>query len=178
VRVSHVAYEQLVELWFGEATDGAAIEDHVFACDACGAQYTQLAALCEALGGFIPPVISHAYRDRMVERGARVHVTLVDAGVEAAATFSNDLDFLIHTLRGDFSRAERIDLAIVSPDGTERVLERVPFDARNGEVLIACQRHYRFAYPGDPSFVLAVTEGGTTRRASYSVRHTWLTDSV
>lgn len=175
--MSHVTYEQLVELWFGDSDDAHAIEDHVFACDVCGAQYTQLGALCEALGGFVPPVISHAHRDRMIERGARIHLTPVEAGVPADATFVNELDFLVHALRGDFSRAERIDLAIVAPDGSERVLERVPFDARTGEVLIACQKHYRYAYPGDPDFVLTVTEGGSTRKASYMVRHTWLTDS-
>lgn len=176
--MSHASYEQLVDAWFGDASDAAAIEDHVFECDACGAQYAQLAALCEALGGFIPPVISHAHRDRMVARGTRVHLTPVDAGVMADATFANELDLLIHALRGDFSRAERVDIAIVSPDGSERVLERVPFDASKGEVLIACQRHYRDAYPGDPDFVLTVTEAGTTRKATYTVRHHWPHDSV
>lgn len=175
--MSHVTYEQLVDHWFGEA-DATAIEDHVFSCDDCGRRYIELAALCEALGGFIPPVISHAHRDRMVAHGARVRTTPVDAGVPADATFVNELDFLIHVLRGDFSRAERIDVAIVAPDGSQRVLERIPFDAQRGEVLIACQKHYRFAYPGDPDFVLTVTEGGSTRRATYRVNHTWLTDSM
>jgi hypothetical protein len=176
MRVSHVTYEQLVDHWLGDA--GEQIEDHVFECADCGRQYTQLADLCEALGGFVPPVISHAYRDRMIARGARVVTTPVEAGVPAHATFANELDYLIHVLHGDFSRAERIDIAIVAPDGSARVLERVPFDARNGEVLIACQKHYRFAYPGDPDFVLTVSEGGSTRKASYRVNHTWLTDSV
>ena len=175
--MSHVTFDQLVDLWLGDA-EADPIDEHVFACDACSAQYVQLADLCTALGGFLPPVISHALRDRMVSRGARIHVTPVDAGVIADATFANDLDLLVHALRGDFSRAERIDLAIILADGTERLLERVPFDARTGEVLIACQRHYRDAYPGDPDFVLVVTEGGGTRRARYSVRHHLPTDSV
>jgi hypothetical protein len=172
--MSHVTYEQLVDLWFGDAVDESELETHVFACDECGLQYAQLAELCTTLGGFIPPVISHAHRDRMVARGTRIHLTPVDAGVVADATFADELDLLIHALRGDFSRAERVDVAIVLPDGTERVLERVPFDAKNGEVLIACQRHYAQVYgTADPDFVLTVTEDGSTRTASYTVRHHW-----
>jgi hypothetical protein len=118
----------------------------------------------------IPPVISQTHRDRLVATGTRIHHTQVEAGVEVDATFAGDLDLLVHVLRGDFARADRVDVAIVSPDGaTHGLLEAVPFAP--GEVLIACQRHYATLFPGDPTFVVTVTEAGAARRASYRVRH-------
>lgn len=179
--MTHVDFDQLCELWCGDiaGADADAIEAHVFGCDACGAAYTALGELCATLRTLIPPVISHAHRDRLVAAGTRIRVTPVDAGVIADATFALDVDLLVHALRGDLSRAERVDVAIVAPDGSERAhLERVPFDARTGEVLIACQRHYGELFPGDPDFVLTVTEAGATRRAVYKVRHHFVEQSV
>jgi hypothetical protein len=50
-------------------------------------------------------------------------------------------------------------------------LEHVPFDAKKGEVLIACQRHYRHTMgEGEtPTFRLHVTEGSEKRSADYLV---------
>lgn len=168
--MSHVTTEQLIELFCGDAADGDAIDAHVFECDACGVAYTKLGELCATLQVTVPPVVSHAHRDRMVARGAKLLVTPVEAGVPVDVTFASELDLLIHRLRGDFATASRIDLAIVGPNGEQGlVLEHVPFSA--SEVLIACQRHYRDMFPGDPSFVLTITEGATMRNASYLVRH-------
>jgi len=177
--VSHPAFAELVELWCGDAPDADALEDHVFACDACAAAYTRLGAACEALRAVIPPVISHAHRDRIAAAGARIRLTPVDAGVDAEAVFATDVDLLVHVLKNDLSRAERVDLTLIVGDGSrELAFEAIPFDARAGEVLIACQRHYRYTVPGDPRFVLTITEGGVPRRASYFVHHRFPDDPV
>jgi hypothetical protein len=82
-------------------------------------------------------------------------------------------------LKNDLSRAERVDLTLIVGDGSrELAFEAIPFDARAGEVLIACQRHYRFTLPGDPRFVLTITEGGVARQASYLVRHQFPDEAV
>jgi hypothetical protein len=168
--MSHVTTAQLIELFCGDAADGDAIDAHVFDCDACGATYARLGELCASLRSMVPPVVSHAHRDRMLARGTPLLETPVQAGVPVEVTFSLGLELLVHKLTGDFAGASRVDLAIVGPNGEPGiVLEHVPFSAT--EVLIACQRHYRDVFPGDPTFVLTVTAGETTRKASYLVVH-------
>jgi len=70
-RMSHVTLGELAALWCGDASDADALEDHVFACDACAAAYTRLAATYEALGSAVLPVVSHAQRDRLLARGRK-----------------------------------------------------------------------------------------------------------
>ena len=168
--MSHATLEELAALWCGDAPDADALEDHVFACDACAATYARLGAVYEGLGSAVLPVVSHAQRDRLLARGTRIAFTPVEPDVDANATFAHDIDLLVHVLRADLSHAERVDVTVVG-DGHQITLEDVPFDARTGEVLIACQRHYQHSFPPDPRFDLTIFEGGAQRRASYRVIH-------
>jgi hypothetical protein len=172
-----VAFETLVAWWTGElAGDAAArIEEHIFACDACAATLAGLANLAAGLHEHVPPVISRAHRDRLIANGARIRVTPVDAGVDARARFSLDVDFLVHALRGDLSRAERVDVEIVASGLSEPIFcQGVPFDAKTGEVLICCQRHFEHLSPTDPTFRVYALEGGQRRRVGdYLVLHEW-----
>jgi hypothetical protein len=176
--VTHATHEDLVALWTRDvpAAEADALEAHLFACDDCAAASEKLGALAAGLREVIPPVISHAHRDRLAAAGHRLRFTPVDAGKGARAVFSKDVDFLVHVLRGDFSRAERVDVEVLTPDGTPRLLfEHVPFDAKAGEVLIACQRHYQHMFPGDPVFRVHAVEDGERRRVGdYVVAHEWL----
>lgn len=168
--MSHVTTAQLIELFCGDAADEDTVDAHVFDCDACAVAYARLGELCASLRSMIPPVVSHAHLDRMIARGTKLLETPVQAGVPVEVTFSPGLDLLVHRLTGDFADASRIDLAVVGPNGEPGILlEHVPFSA--SEVLIACQRHYRDLFPGDPTFVLTVTAGETMRNASYLVVH-------
>lgn len=174
--MTHVTTAQLIELFCGDAADGDALDAHVFECDACAVAYARLGELCATLRVTVPPVVSHGHRDRMAAMGTRLKHTPVEAGVPIDVTFDADVDLLIHALRGDFANADRIDLSVIGPQGQQGVvLEHIPFTAT--EVLIACQRHYRDIFPGDPTFVLVVTEGSTTRTASYLVVHHFLDQS-
>lgn len=166
--MSHPTLEELAALWCGDAEDADALEDHVFACNPCGATYARLGAVYEALGSAVLPVVSHAQRDRLIANGTRIGFTPVEPGVDADATFAHDIDLLVHVLKADLSRAERVDIAIVA-DAHRITLEDVPFGA--GEVLIACQRHYQHSFPPDPRFELTIFEGGTKRQATYRVIH-------
>lgn len=171
-----VSFEALVAWWTGDlpADEAAAIEDHVFACDECAAACDRFARLAEGLRAAIPPIISHAHRDRLVAAGARVRLTPVEAGVDARARFAPDVDLLVHALHGDFSRAERVDVDIVHDGAVRASFEHVPFDAKSGEVLVACQRHYQTMFAGDPTFRVHAVEGGERRIVGdYFVLHEW-----
>lgn len=170
-------FETLVALWTGELTAERAleVEEHLFTCDHCAAASDRLAALVAGLREAIPPVISHAQRDRLVAQGTRVRHTPVRLGVSATAVFASDVDLLVHVLAADLSRADRVDVELVTPDGVSRMaFEHVPFDASAGEILIACQRHYQGMFPAEPFFRVHAVEAGERRRVGdYRVHHVW-----
>lgn len=170
-------FETLVALWAGDLVPEAAdaVDVHLFSCDECAAASDQLGRLVAGLREVILPVISHARRDRLVASGTRVRQTMVDAGIQAEARFAPDIDLLIHVLRADLSRAERVDVDLVDENGTPRIqLPHVPFDRSSGEVLVACQRHYEHMFQVDPVFQIHVVERGVRRQVgSYLVRHHW-----
>jgi hypothetical protein len=176
---SPLAFETLVALWAGELPEAqtAAADEHLFACEACSAASDRLGKVVTGLRGLVPPVLSHALRDRLASQGMRLRVTNVQPGVEATAHFTRDVDLLIHVLHADLSRAARVDVEVLAPDGEPRVaLEQVPFDATKGEVLIACQRHYEHMLPPgvDPIFRVHAFEAGERRRVGdYLVIHVW-----
>jgi len=171
-----LAFETLVALWTGELDDlsAARAEEHLFACDPCAAASEHLAFLIDGLRGALPPVISHAHRDRLVAAGTRIVSTVVEPGIDAHARFAPEVDLLVHVLRADVGRAERVDLELVGPDGSPMLeLPLVPFDPARGEVLIACQRHYE-QFPSVPTFRVLAVEGGVRRRAGdFFVHHQW-----
>jgi Putative zinc-finger len=175
------AYETLVALWAGELPEAEAfvVDEHLFSCDACAAASERLAQVIGGLRATIPFVISHAHRDRLVSAGMRVHVTSVDPGrdpsVRRRARFAPDVDLLVFALRADVTRADRVDVDIVSPTGSlKHALEGVPFDRDTGEVLIACQRHFEGMFPTDPIFTVHAVEAGERRTmGDYVVTHIW-----
>jgi hypothetical protein len=126
----------------------------------------------------IPPVLSRAHRDRLVANGLRILETDCTAGRDAEALFANNLDLLVHVLHADLRDADRVDVEIRSPQGNAFLsFMDVPFDASRGEVLIACQRHYRqLAAMSDdqPVFrVIAVKGGAPHVVGDYLVKHIW-----
>jgi hypothetical protein len=177
--VHPIAFETLVALWSNDLapSEAAAVEEHLFACDECAAASDRVGRLAAGLRDALPPVISAAHRDRLVASGKRIAFTPCDADASATARFAPDIDLLVHALRGDLSRAERVDVDLVAPDGVVRLaFEHVPFDRTTGEVLIACQRHYEQLFPPgvDPFFRVHAHEGGVRRRVGdYLVHHIW-----
>jgi Putative zinc-finger len=172
-----VGFETLVAWWTGELAgdEAALVEEHLFACDACAGVSERFARLAAGVREHLPPIISAAQRDRLVAQGTRIRVTPVDAGVEARAVFGPDVDLLVHALHADLSRALRVDVEVVMQGWSEPILcEGVPFDAKSGEVLVCCQRHFQHMSPADPLFRVHVVESGERRWVGdYLVRHIW-----
>jgi hypothetical protein len=170
-------FETLAALWTGDLPPGEAeaLEAHLFSCDACAEASDRLGKLVAGLRQAVPPVISHAQRDRLVAGGLRLYHTPVQAGIDAEARFTPDVDLLVHVLQGDLSGAEQVDVDLVDAQGTPvEQLIHVPFDRQSGEILVACQRHYQ-GYPArDPAFLVHAVAGGVRRQVGrYFVRHHW-----
>lgn len=172
-------FETLAAWWTRDLDERASsdLEEHLFSCDECAARSEALGRLVGGLCEVIPPVISEAHRTRLVERGMRVRSTACPADGTATAHFGKDVDLLVHELKGDLSRAESVDVEVRAQDGSLTVrLDHVPFDARSGQVLIACQRHYQLFYGEgeNPTFHVHVTEKGKPRKlGEYYVVHVW-----
>ncbi|HET9989887.1 MAG TPA: hypothetical protein VFQ65_15250, partial [Kofleriaceae bacterium] len=158
--------ETLIALFsheLGEA-EADAVTEHAFACERCGREFERVARLVEGLREVIPFVISHAQRDRLVAEGTRIRVTNVEANTSPTALFANDVDLLVHALRMNLARVDRVDVDVLGPSGEHgATLENVPFDRAAGEVLIACQRHFEGMFPGDPIFRVHAIEAGAKR---------------
>jgi hypothetical protein len=171
-----IAFDTLVALWCGELDPARAdeLDEHLFGCDDCARAAERLGELIGGLREVIPPVISHAHRDRLVAAGKRLLLTPVSAGVDARAVFAPDVDLLVHVLRADLTGAERVDVELVDEHGAVRLqLVGVPFDPRAGEVLIACQRHYEH-HPYAPTFHVHAVVGGERREVGrYWIDHIW-----
>jgi anti-sigma factor RsiW len=171
-----VAFETLVALWCRELDDVSAahVEEHLFACDPCAAASDRIGNLIEGVRHALPPVISHAHLERLLGDGKQIVRTVVEPGIAAHARFAPGVDLLVHVLRAPISGAERVDVDLMSADGTPRIpFEHVPFDRARGEVLIACQRHYE-EFPFEPVYRVHAVEGGVRRPlGDYVVHHVW-----
>lgn len=173
-----VGFETLVAWWTGElATDEAArVEEHLFACDACAGVSERFARLAAGVREHLPPIISPAQRDRLLARGTRIRVTPVDAGVDATAVFGPEVDLLVHALRVDLSRAQRVDVEIVMQGWSEPLLcEGDPLrrEVRRGPGLLPAPLPAHVPRR-DPIFRVHVVESGERRSVGdYLVRHIW-----
>lgn len=169
---------ELVHDYFAEELDSAeqaALEDHVFSCDACAGAFDRAAAFALGLRSLIPPVISHQKLESLRRMGQQIRVTRVEPERPVDVLFARELSLLVHALHADLERAERVDLEILDAHGQTIVgIEGVPFDRASGEVLIACQRHYQHAFPEVGTFRLSTLESGEHKRAfEYVVNHIW-----
>jgi hypothetical protein len=172
-----IPFETLVGLWTGEAADADRVEDHLFTCDDCAAAAAQLDRLAGALCELVPPVVSRSQRERYEARGLKILDVAFEPGAHGEAFFAPELDLVVFALRGDLGNAQRVDVEIADGGIVLFQFLHVPFDAARGEVLVACQQHFR-AYQanasGDPEFRVFAHEGGTRRQvASYVIKHVW-----
>jgi anti-sigma factor RsiW len=179
--MSHCPEPVTFETWLAwftgglDAAEAARVETHLFECDACASASNRLGELIGGLREIIPPILSHAHRDRLIAAGVNVRQTPVNAGVDAHARFAPGVDLLVHVLHADLARAERVDVEALTQDGVVRVaFEHVPFDAEAGEVLVACQRHYEGMLSHDPVFRVHAVEAGVRRPVGdYFIVHEW-----
>ena len=87
--------------------------------------------------GPIPPVITTETLRVLEGRGELMNENVMKPGEHRRAEFPDGGRLLIHRLQGlDLERADRIDLALSTPEGSPLVrFEDVPFDRDTGEVL-------------------------------------------
>ena len=155
---SAISFETLVAYWASDLppSDSESVEVHLMGCASCTATSASVAAIVQAIGAQIPPVVSRDDVTKLRARGLRVVDNIVRLGERKDAIFPPHTDILIHRLGGlDLSRVTRVGVTVKVGETAEVIFQTddAPFDREAGEVLIACQRHFS-VYP--PNIVFEI----------------------
>ncbi len=141
----HVAFDGLLEYWLSETDDARtqSIDMHLLACDACGEQLDEVAALAQGVrqafaNGLVHSFISSAFVARLLERGVRVRQYHVPHNGSVNCSVAPEDEVLVVRLEVPLEAVGRVDVvrSVSLADGEERVHD-APFDAISGEVLIS-----------------------------------------
>ena len=173
----------LGDYWLGLLPDPEenAVEEHLFACDECGARLREVIALSEGVSnlareGSLFMIVSEAFVERAVHRGLRVrqYAPARSGSVECTVTAEDDL--LIGRLNADLTGAARIDLSLCDQHGVEQILfADIPFHAEAPAVLFQQSITYAKAAPSGVlvARLLASDESGRQRLlGEYTFNHT------
>ena len=121
--------------------DEHAVEEHLFACDDCGARLRQIIALAEGIRalarqGSLLMIVNDTFVDRVAGEGLHVRQYAPPNGGSIACTVTAEDDFLIGRLTADLSQAKRVDLSICDEHRTEQIrMPDIPFHPDAGSVV-------------------------------------------
>lgn len=147
----------LTDYWLAALPESEeeAVEEHLFACDECGARLREAIALAEAIRdlarqGSLLMVVSDAFLKRVAERGMRVREYAPSNGGSIQCTVTAEDDFLIGRLTADLRGAARVDLSLCDAGGAEKLrLPDIPFDAESPGVAFQQSITYAKAAPSE-----------------------------
>ena len=179
---SPIADETLLEYWMASLDEDAeaAVEEHLFACDACGGRLRGTIALAEALrdvarSGSLRVIVSDDFVQQARAEGRTVREYTPPRGGVVACTISADDDFLIARLVAELDGVPRVDLGVYDSEGRERGrMADVPVDAAAGAVLYHESVTFAKSAPDDVMVLrlLAVEAAGERVLGEYEMRHT------
>jgi len=175
-----VAAESWIDFFAGDLDEetGDRLEQLLFECPHCAAEAERWGAVVGSAGIAIPPVITTEELRALEGRGELMTENPMQPSEHRRARFPDGGRLLIHRLQGlELARAESVNLALNTPDGASLArFDDVPFDGANGEVIVACQRHFGESFPADIVFEIERRVAGEVELvASYAVEHTdWL----
>jgi hypothetical protein len=175
-----IAFEQLVDYWTNELDESAlaTIEEHLFSCGDCTAQMERVHLIVGAFRGQMPPIVSTEQVAQLRSSGARIEENRFEPGIRREVTFPPTLDFMIHHLAGlNLADATRVSVTVRS-EGSGAVIHVehfAPFDREQGEVVIACQKHFA-AFPPDILVEVRVhtAAGALPALATYPIPHVFV----
>jgi hypothetical protein len=173
----------LADYWLAALakSEEEAVEEHLFACDECGARLREVIALAEGIRklareGSLQMVVSETFLKRAAEEGLRVRQYAPPAGGSVQCTVTAEDDLLIGRLTANLSGAKRIDLCLCDKRGVEQLrLADIPFQFGAGNVAWQQSMTWAKAAPSDTMIARLVTfdETGVERLlGEYTFHHT------
>lgn len=173
----------LAEYWLAALAkpEEEAVEEHLLACDRCGAGLREVIALAEGLRnlareGCLRMIVSDAFLRRAAEEGLRIREYAPPPGGGVECTVTAEDDILIGRLAAGVSGAKRVDLCICDQRGVEQL--RLPdIPVHSGTSSIAFQESITVAKALPTSTMIArlvaVDEAGGERLlGEYTFNHT------
>jgi hypothetical protein len=173
----------LADYWLAALADPEeeAVEEHLLACDRCGARLREVIALAEgvrnlAREGCLRMVVSESFLKRAAEEGLRVREYTPPPGGSVQCTVTAVDDILIGRLAANLSGAKRVDLSICDERGVEQL--RLPdIPVHSGASSVVYQESITFMKDAPTTTLIArlVTfdeAGGERVLGEYTFNHT------
>ncbi len=117
----------LADYWLAAlpSSEEESVEEHLLACDQCGARLREVIALAEgvrklAREGSLRMIVSDAFLQRAEEAGLRVRQYAPPVGGGVNCTVAAEDDILVARLAANLSGAKRVDLCFCDEQGIER----------------------------------------------------------
>jgi hypothetical protein len=142
-----------------------AFEEHYFGCDACVERAERMRRLLTELEATLPAVLTPARKRRLEATQPHPTSVVVRPGETATIRLGADSPVGFWVIQAELTGAKRVDFEARDANGAPLfAIKDVPFDAERGEVVLACQLHYR-NLPGIQSMHvrLAATDTQGTR---------------
>ena len=153
------------------------VEEHLLACDSCGALLRKIIAIADAIRkmareGRVRVVVSEAFLEHAAREGLRVRQYAPPRGGSVNCTVTVDDDLLVAKLAVDLSKAKRVDLFYTHPGGTVRLAD-IPVNPASGEVILNVAIPQMRLAPAHVAVVQLVAVDGTGERflGEYTFNH-------
>lgn len=173
-----LSVDELVDYFAGDlgTKDSERIDLHLLSCAGCAADASAIAPLLTALRQHIPYVISAAGLQALERRHLRIARSEVPAGARELVPFPDGADLLVIKLAAPLAEVTHLDCELRTPDGHPIIaIPEAPFDAQDGSVQLACQRHFLELFASIPEFTVTLyragVEGPRIPIAEYTIRH-------
>lgn len=173
----------LADYWLGAlaATEEEHVEEHLLACDSCGARLREAIALAEGVRklaheGSLRMIVSDEFLKRAAEEGLRIRQYSPPTGGSVQCTVAADDDLLVGRLAANLAGAKRVDLSICDASGVEQLrLPDIPVRPDASAVIYQESITFAKAMPTSKMIARLVTfdESGAERLlGEYTFNHT------
>lgn len=146
-------------------TDAEAFEAHFFGCTRCFTHAQRLQRLVVGLRSALPPFLTKERQKNLAATRGSLPAVHVAPGEQATIRLGGSTPVGIWVMHAALADVERVDFEARAADGSLLfAVSDVPFDRERGEVLLACQLHYRALPMGPDLFAkLSARHGAETR---------------
>ncbi len=140
-RLETVAAWTLDEL---ETAQADRFEEHYFGCDICFQRAARMRRLVAQLDASLPAILTAARRRALEKTRTPLPAINVKPGGRATIRLGSAAEVGLWVMHAPLAPAMKVDLEARSRDGALLfALSDIPFDETRGEVVLACQVHYR-----------------------------------
>jgi len=157
-----------------EQAEADRFEEHYFGCDQCFSRAHRMRRTIEQLGASLPPILTVERRRELSARHDPLLAVAVHPGERATIRLGGTAQLGLWVMHAPLTSVTKVDFEARSATGQLLFsLVDVPFDAARGEVVLACQVHYRALDAAAEMHVrlTGTNSNGTVPLAEYILDH-------